>query len=290
MAQKKKIGFHMSISGGVFNAIGEALDLGIETFQIFLKNSNRWESPPLKEKDIEKFRSLWKSNANLSIHGHTGYLINFAGEGENLEKSMLLMAQEMNRADALGIPTLVLHPGNHKGAGIDTGIERISENLNRIFSENPGKVKILLETMAGQGTSIGHEFENLAAIIEKSDYKERLGVCLDTCHIFAAGYDFSNEKLYDELIINFDKTVGLKNLELIHLNDSKKQCGSRVDRHEHIGKGEIGERALGFFLRDERLHEVPFIMETPVEEDYGNRENLKVVLEMMGERSPGSGH
>jgi len=272
----------MSISGGVYNAIDEALALGIETFQIFLKNSNRWTAPPLKEKDVEKFRSMWEANDNLSIHGHTGYLINLAGEGENLEKSKILMADEMKRADLLGVPTLVLHPGNHKGAGLDVGIEKISENLNQIFSENPGEVKILLETMAGQGTSIGHEFESLAGIIEKSEYRERLGVCLDTCHIFAAGYDFSDEKLYDELILNFDKIVGLDLLELIHLNDSKKPCGSRVDRHDHIGKGEIGKRALGFFITDERLNDISFVMETPVDCGYGNRENLDVVMEMMG--------
>ena len=227
------------------------------------------------------FREKWRAADNLSIYGHTGYLINLAGKGENLEKSITLLRDEIDRAAILSVPSLVLHPGNHKGGGIEKGIRSIIENLDLVLSDSPDDVKILLETTAGQGTSVGHRFEHLAEIIRGSAFPERLGVCLDTCHIFAAGYDLSTEDGYNSVIDRFDSIIGLDRLELVHMNDSKKAAGSFVDRHEHIGQGMIGTEGFRMLLNDSRLDHVDFIMETPVDEHYGNAGELAFVQSLI---------
>ena len=172
-------------------AIDKAGELGINALQVFLKNSGRWSAPPFTARDIKAFRDKWAKYPELSISAHTGYLINLAGDGENLEKSMILLRDEIRRADALGIRYLVLHPGNHKERGLEKGIECIARNLDEIFSEDNTAVEVLLETTAGQGSSVGHRFEHIRDIISASKYPGKIGVCLDTCHIFAAGYDIS---------------------------------------------------------------------------------------------------
>jgi len=212
---------------------------------------------------------------------HTGYLINLAGDGDNLGKSITLLADEIERAQKLGIKYLVLHPGNHKGIGVDAGIMKIAENLDLIFNKDNTGVKILLETTAGQGSSVGHRFEHLRDIISISKYPDRLGICLDTCHIFAAGYDISTVDGYYNVINEFDKVIGIEKLKLFHLNDSKKGCGTNVDRHEHIGSGSIGSKGLSLFLNDDRFNEIDFIMETPDDAFRSDRDNLDFVLSLI---------
>lgn len=278
---KRRLGFHLSAAGGVHNAIDEAADLGINALQIFTKNSNRWAAPPLKGGDIKLFHEKWKVAGDLSITSHTGYLINLAGEGKNLEKSVALMKDEMLRADQLGIKYLVLHPGNHKERGVDAGIRSVAENLDIVFSEDGTDVTVLLETTAGQGSSVGHRFEHIRDIISLCKHSSRLGVCLDTCHIFAAGYDISTPDGVASTMDEFDRVIGLERLKLFHFNDSKKGCGSKVDRHEHIGLGVIGSAGLSCLLNDERFARLDFIMETPVDETRNDKDNLEAVLAML---------
>lgn len=273
----KKIGFHLSISGGMYTAIDRAAQLGVDALQVFLKNSNRWSSPPYTEKEVRLFADRWSEQSGLSISAHTGYLINPAGDGENLEKSMALLADEIHRADQLGINRLVLHPGNHKDKGVEAGIKQIAANLDKIFSEDSSDVMILLETTAGQGSSVGHRFEHIRDIIALSRFQHRLGVCLDTCHIFAAGYNFSTVDEYEDTIDQFSKIIGLEKLKIFHFNDSKKGIGTKVDRHEHIGLGEIGAEALSFFLNDVRFDGVDYILETPDDDTRSDRESLEIV-------------
>ena len=278
---KKRLGFHLSISGGVHTAIDKAGELGINALQVFLKNSNRWTAPPFSENDISAFHDKWKLYPDLTISAHTGYLINPAGDGENLEKSIILLKDEISRADKLGIKNLVLHPGNHKEKGIEDGIKSIIRNLDEIFSEDNTSVEVLLETTAGQGSSVGHKFEHIRDIIAGSRYPGRLGVCLDTCHIFAAGYDISTEEGYNNTMEEFNRIIGLEKLKLFHLNDSKKGCGSHVDRHDHIGLGLIGSSGISFFLNDKRFGGIDFIMETPDDEVRSDRDNLEVALSLV---------
>ncbi len=278
---KKRLGFHLSAAGGVYNAIDEAIELGINSLQIFTKNSNRWTAPPLKDTDIKLFHEKWGEVNDLTIISHTGYLINLAGEGDNLEKSVILMRDEILRAHQLGIKYLVLHPGNHKDRGIEEGIKTIVCSLDEIFSEDETEVTVLLETTAGQGSSVGHRFEHIRDIIAASRFSSRLGVCLDTCHIFAAGYDISTEEGYSSTMDEFNRIIGFNRLKLFHFNDSKKGCGSHVDRHEHIGLGLIGSYGLSLLLNDKRFDNIDYIMETPVDNVRDDRENLEAVLAML---------
>ncbi len=281
MTMHKKIGFHLSVAGGINLTIDKAAELGINALQVFLKNSNRWTAPPLPEKDIKAFKEKWKSYPDLSVSAHTGYLINPAGDGENLEKSLILLADEINRAKTLGINKLVLHPGNHKGAGIEEGIKQIAFNIDSVLERDDSDVEILLETTAGQGSSVGHRFEHIRDIIAASRYPDRFGVCLDTCHIFAAGYDITTKTGYRNTIEQFDKIIGIDKLKLFHLNDSKKGCGSKVDRHDHIGLGLIGNDGISYFLNDERFDNIDFILETPDDEIRSDRENLELVMSLI---------
>jgi len=278
---KKRLGFHLSAAGGVYNAIDEAAELGINALQIFTKNSNRWSAPPLKESDVSLFKEKWSAINDLSITSHTGYLINLAGDGENLDKSILLMKDEILRAHQLGIKHLVLHPGNHKEKGIDEGIKLIAKHLDENFSEDGTDVVVLLETTAGQGSSVGHRFEHIRDIIAASKFESRLGVCLDTCHIFAAGYDISTAEGYASTMDEFERIIGFDRLKLFHFNDSKKGSGSKVDRHEHIGLGVIGSTGLSLLLNDDRFDHIDYIMETPVDDVRDDRDNLEVVKGML---------
>ena len=277
----KKLGFHLSITGGIHLAIDKAGELGINALQVFLKNSNRWTAPPITEKDIRLFKDKWGNYPDLTISAHTGYLINPAGDGENLEKSMILLKEEISRAHMLRIKYLVLHPGNRKEKSLEEGIECIARNLDDIFSEDETSVEILLETTAGQGSSVGHRFEHIRDIITGSKYPRRLGVCLDTCHTFAAGYDITTEDGYKETMKEFDRIIGIEKLKLFHLNDSKKGCGSRVDRHDHLGLGLIGNEGISFFLNDKRFSGIDFIMETPDDEVRSDSDNLKTALSLL---------
>ncbi len=258
------IGVHVSIAGGIYKALQRAKTLDINAMQIFLKNARKWKSPQYKEKDIERFKSEKNEFGGLKIFAHAGYLINLASKDYVFNKSFKSILDEIRRAESLDIGHIVIHPGNHKGKGESYAIRRIAKSLNKIFNRmSHSNVNIILENTAGNGTSVGHKFEHLRDIIDLSRFDERISVCFDTCHSFAAGYPISGEEGYHKVIEDFDRIIGLKKLELIHLNDSKGNLGSRMDRHAHIGRGMIGDNGFRLILNDERLKDVPKILETP---------------------------
>lgn len=259
------LGAHFSISGGLHRAIEEAQSYKCNVLQLFTKNATTWRERALQEKDIHKFRQARALSGIRIMIAHTSYLINIAGgEGKKLSLSREALKQELIRCGQLGIDSLVLHPGSHMGDGDENGIMRIAQNINEIFHETRGnRTRLLLETTAGQGSSIGFCFEQLAAIIKRIHAPSRIGVCLDTCHIFAAGYNISTPAGYRKTIKAFDEIIGLEHLHLIHLNDSKKDVGSRTDRHEHIGSGFIGMGTFELIINDFRFRNIPKIIETP---------------------------
>jgi deoxyribonuclease-4 len=283
------LGAHMSISGGLFKALFRGKERGCKVVQIFTKSPNRWSSRELSEKEIDAFNEARSKTSIEPVAAHDSYLINLASpRGEDRKKSFDALMDEMERAERLSIPYLVMHPGAHLGDGEKAGIERIAEALNHIFDRTSQfQVKILLETTAGQGTNLGYRFEHLAEIIEKTGAEERLGVCVDTCHIFAAGYDFRDEENYKELVRDLDATVGLNRCRLFHVNDSKYGLGSRIDRHEHIGRGCIGERGLSFFLNSPIFGDLPFLLETPKGSDEFGADrdllNIRILKRLMEE-------
>jgi deoxyribonuclease IV len=275
------VGVHLSISGGLYNALDQAEELGIQAVQIFLKNSNQWVTKPYTADDISRFKEARARMPKIHIFAHSGYLINLAGEGDTLRKSLDALDDELSRASQLGIEYLILHPGSHGGRGLETGIQQVADSLNKVLN-NKRQTMILLETTAGQGTSIGHRFEHLSAIIDGVSYKNKLGICLDTCHIFAAGYDFTEMKKFNSVFRDFDDIIGLEKLRLIHINDSKRECGSRVDRHEHIGKGRIGTAGFRLLMNSVKLKKVPFILETPkFNDNEADRKNLKTLRRLI---------
>jgi deoxyribonuclease-4 len=272
------IGAHMSIAGGVFNAIIAGREYDCTAIQMFTKSSNQWKAKKLTEKEIEKFRQL-KDETGMMVVAHDSYLINLGSPDEAmLKKSREAFLLEMERCDILGIPYLVMHPGSHLEAGEQKGLDTIVESLNWLHKQAPdSKVKICLETTAGQGTNLGYRFEQIAYMIDNTGESHRLGVCVDTCHILAAGYEFRNKKDYDKTMKHFDTVIGLDRLKVLHVNDSRKDLGSRVDRHEHIGKGFIGEQPFGFFLNDRRLKKLPFLLETP-KGDGGEMDRINLAI------------
>jgi deoxyribonuclease-4 len=259
-------GSHVSASGGVDRAPQRGVDVGAEAIQVFVKNERQWVAKPLDPAVVERFRSeVERTGIGFDkLVVHDSYLINLASPKDDiLEKSIAAFTDELERCDQLGIPFLVTHPGAHTGSGEEAGIERFATSLNQIFSKIPdNRTFTLLETTAGQGTTLGRSFEELAAIINRVEQPERVGVCLDTCHIFAAGYDFRSPDLYASMMDAFDRMIGIDRLKVIHLNDSKHPLGSNKDRHEQIGEGEIGLEGFRQFVNDQRLAGVPGILET----------------------------
>jgi deoxyribonuclease-4 len=281
MKQKRKVGAHLSIKGGIYTAVERAQLLKINTLQIFLKNANRWKGKDYTDEDIELFKSALAGYGTLDVFAHSGYLINLAGEGENHEKSIKALIDEIERAEKLDIPCIVIHPGSHKEKGIDFGIRKIAESIDLIYETHPNNLKLLLETTSGMGSSVGHKFEHIRDIIDKTSRRENLGVCIDTCHIFAAGYDISQKDSSKEVIDTFDSIIGLDLLKLIHINDSKKECGSLIDRHAHIGDGFIGTEGFSYFLNDKRIKSIPLVLETPkkMEGVSDNPDDMKADME-----------
>jgi deoxyribonuclease-4 len=259
----------MSIAGGLHRAPLRGKETGCEVIQVFTRNRNRWNSVKLSQKDIDLFHKACEETAILPVAAHNSYLINLASTRPHVsEKSFRALLEELERTELLKIPYLVLHPGAHLGSGERRGLRHIAEAIDRVHDRTKDyRVKILLETTAGQGTSLGYRFEHLAKILELAVSRERLGVCLDTCHVFAAGYDFRTHKTYGQLVKEFDKIVGLNRLMLFHINDSKNDLGSRVDRHEHPGSGFVGFQGFSFFLNDPRFAHLPFLIETPKGKD-----------------------
>jgi deoxyribonuclease-4 len=276
----------MSIRGGVSMAIERARSIHCTALQMFVKNNMQWFARPLGPEQIRAFLDHVQRGELSAIFGHANYLINLAATNPQFHaNSICALSEELTRADQLELPYLVLHPGAHLGAGEGAGLEKIVDSIDEMFRKIPHvKTKIALETTAGQGSCIGHRFEHLAFIIGNVRKPERVCVCLDTAHLFAAGYDISNEHSTRKTLREFDRVIGLDRLVAIHLNDSKTARGSRVDRHEHIGKGRIGLDAFRFIMRDRRFRQIPKVLETPkgkdLREDVMNLKTLRRLVEM----------
>lgn len=261
-----RLGMHVSVAGGVDLAIERGVALKCDAIQIFNKNNNQWKAFELKDDVVARYKQNLK---NCDIHpvvSHASYLINLATSDQALwEKSRDSFAEELERCDRLAIPYLVVHPGSHMGAGEEYGCARVAQALNEIYARQKIKCVTTIEHTAGQGNHIGYKFEHLAEIREKMRNPRKFAVCFDTCHLVAAGYDYSTPEKYAAMMKAFDKLVGFKTLKVVHFNDSKTPLGSRVDRHEHIGKGSVGKSGFRSFLTDARLAEIPGLLETPTD-------------------------
>jgi deoxyribonuclease-4 len=274
------LGAHMSIGGGVHRAIERSCSIECTAMQMFVKNNMQWFARPLDRAEIKAFLSHAQRKQIEAAFAHSSYLINLAATNPQFHaNSLRALAEELTRAHQLELPFLVLHPGAHLGAGEQAGLEKIIASLDAIWTVIPKvKTKIALETTAGQGSCLGDKFEHLATIIENVREPERLCVCLDTAHVFEAGYDIGSEAGVKKTFREFDRIIGLDSLSAIHLNDSKTARGSRVDRHEHIGKGQIGLDAFRFIMRDRRFRKIPKVLETKKGEDLAEDvENMKTL-------------
>src|SRR5262245_24339125 len=260
-----RLGAHMSIEGGLDLAVERAKRASCDVLQLFTKNSNQWKGRALTEADVERFRARLGAEGIGQVSAHDSYLINVASPDDVLyRRSVDALVDELRRCAQLGIPSLIVHPGAHTGSGLEAGTDRIVAALNEALAAVPAPgTSILLETWAGQGTTIGARFEEIGAILAGAGPAERLGVCFDTCHVFAAGYDIRTREGYDATMRQFDEQIGLGRIRAFHLNDSKNDLGCRVDRHEHIGKGWIGLEAFRLLMNDARFAEVPMYLETP---------------------------
>jgi deoxyribonuclease-4 len=278
------LGAHTSISGGIVAAVDLAQNLGFTAMQMFAKNNNRWFAKPYTQEEIKNFKE------KLSVSGikftvvHDCYLINLcAVNKEFLEKSRKAFLDELTRCEQLGILFLNFHPGSHGGAGEKEGIKIIAESINIVHEQSKNyKVSSMLEVTAGQGSAIGYRFEQIRGIIDLVAEKSKMSVCIDTAHIFAAGYDIRSEKEYEKTIKEFDDIIGLARLRCFHMNDSKKPLASRVDRHEHIGKGLIGLEGFKNIMNDKRVEHIPKILETPKgKEHLEDVENIKILVSLI---------
>ena len=279
-----RLGAHESISGGLHKALDRARSVGCDAVQIFVKSNRSWAVKPLTEDDVARFKAQAEESGIRPVVGHTSYLLNMASPKDDLwQRSRDTLIVELERCEALGVGWLVLHPGSHVGSGEEAGLARVAQGLGEVHAATPGfRAQILLETTAGQGTNLGYSFEHLAWMIEHTPEGERLGVCLDTCHVFAAGYELRTPEGYEATMEAFDQTVGLERLKALHLNDSKGDLGSRKDRHEHIGQGHIGLEGFRNVLNDPRLTGLPGLLETPKSDDlHEDRENLAVLRSLV---------
>ncbi|MFQ6101179.1 MAG: deoxyribonuclease IV [Anaerolineae bacterium] len=280
-----RLGAHESIAGGLYKAFDRARSVGCDAVQIFVKSNRAWAVKPLTEEDIARFKAKAEETGVQPVVAHTSYLLNLGALDEALwTKSRDTLIVELKRCEALGVPWLVLHPGSHVGSGEEAGLAQVARGLGEVHAVTPGfRTQILLETTAGQGTNLGYRFEQLAWLMEHTPEGERLGVCLDTCHVFAAGYELRTPEGYTATMEAFDRIVGLEWLKALHLNDSKGDLGSRKDRHEHIGKGHIGLEGFRNVLNDPRLTGLPGLLETPKSNDlHEDRENLAVLRGLVG--------
>jgi deoxyribonuclease-4 len=260
-----EFGAHVSAAGGVDLALGRAAEFAMTSCQIFTKNERQWNAKPLDPAVIERYLAKRAETGIGCVVSHDSYLINIASPDDSLwEKSRQALMEELRRCDQLDIPFLVSHPGAHVGSGVEAGIARLIEAVNRVHDEMPAsRAVLLLETTAGMGTSLGSSFEEIAAMLAGIGDASRAGVCMDTCHVFAAGYDLRDAESYARTMQAFDDIVGLDRLKCIHINDSQKALGSRVDRHAHLGEGELGLEAFRSLVNDPRLCGLPGILETP---------------------------
>lgn len=272
------LGGHVSIAGGIDQAPQRGAELGFRAIQVFTANQRRWRAPALSAAAASAFRAARTTCRIDLVASHASYLLNLASpDPQVLAPSLRALGEELARCAALGVDQLVLHPGAHMGAGEDEACARVAASLDRLLAEAPpGAPRVLVEGTAGQGTCVGWRFEHLRAILDRAAHRDRLGVCLDTCHVFAAGYDLRERKSYEATLAQFDRVVGLEHLCAWHVNDSACGLGSRKDRHAHLGEGEIGAAAFRRLARDPRFQRTPFYMETPGAEKHYAR-NLKVL-------------
>lgn len=279
------LGAHMSIAGGLHHAFDHIQKVNGQALQIFTQNQRQWLSTNITDEDAFSFKKAWQEWGDFVIASHDSYLINLANpKKEMAQKSIKAFSEELMRSEKLGIPYVIMHPGSHMGEGIEAGLEKFVQHIDLAFknASSAKKVMVLIETTAGQGTNLGSTFEEIAFILEISKYSERLGVCLDTCHIFAAGYDFRTPETYKKTFGQFDQTIGIERLKFFHLNDAKKEMGDKVDRHEHIGKGKIGLEGFRLLLNDPRFAHHPMTLETPKgKELLEDIENLSILKNLI---------
>jgi deoxyribonuclease-4 len=281
------LGAHVSVAGGLDKAFARGLESGCTALQIFTKNANRWQGKPIAPAEAAAFRQAWQESGIGPVMAHDAYLINLASPKSGVwEKSKIALRDELQRCAQLGITDLVMHPGAHLGAGVARGLARIREAFGEILAQTPPQVRLLLENTAGQGSYLGGEFAHLAALLDGFD-ESRFGVCFDTCHACAAGYDLASAAGYAQAMTEFDRTIGLERIKAFHLNDSLKACGSRVDRHTHIGQGTIGRAGFARLMQDPRFVEIPMILETPKgERDDMDRINLTLLRQLAQGAAP----
>ncbi len=273
----------MSVAGGLQHAFSAGLAAGCDCLQIFVKNQRQWKAPQLTDQQIALYKEAESATMLAPVVAHATYLLNLASsDATTRDTSIRCITDELQRCEALGVMGLIFHPGAHLDDTMEAGIKRIAKALDQVHRTCSGfNTMILLETTAGQGTAIGWQFDQIANILDQTKAPDRLGVCLDTCHLFAAGYDFRSAEGYETMIGEMDDTFGVKSIKCIHVNDSKRECGSRVDRHEHIGKGKIGKQGFAHFVNDKRFAGVPMILETPKGKDGRGSDLDKVNLKRL---------
>lgn len=276
-----QVGMHVSIAGSIDKAVDNALTLGCTAFQIFTRNPRGWKAKSLSNRDITNFREKLAASKidRFATVSHMPYLPNLSSQEDDLfSKSLNSLVEELKRCSKLGVPYLVAHLGSHKGAGDQKGIEKLVKAFTKAAEDTPNDVMILLENTAGQKNSVGSDFEQLASILFQLKPAKRFGVCFDTCHAFAAGYDLRDEKTVKSTLEQFDKFVGVEHLKIVHLNDSKGEIGCKIDRHEHVGLGSIGETGLSYVIKFANSKKIPIILETPIDDrrdDFGNIKKVK---------------
>jgi deoxyribonuclease-4 len=277
-----KLGFHISIRGSVDRAVDRALSIGCDTFQLFTRNPRSWRSTPLEDAEVEAFRLKVRRSRLEPVFAHMPYILNLASpDPEVYGRSIESLEEEIRRCEALGVRYIVTHLGSHKGAGTEEGIRRVAEAVSTALDKTNGDVVVLLENGSGAGTQVGFRFEEISEML-RLIRDERAAVCLDTCHAFAAGYEWRTPEGLEETLESFEEAIGLEHLILLHLNDSVGQRGSGVDYHEHIGLGEIGDEGFRLILNERRLRRLPIIMETPIDERRSDEENMRKVKELAG--------
>ena len=281
--QEPLLGAHMSIEGGLYKALESGNALHCTTIQLFTKSNRQWHTKPLTKEEIKLFHDTQKRSSVKIVVAHASYLINLASPNmQTYKNSLKALSDELLRCNDLQIPYLVLHPGSAVTLSKEEGLAQIITGINDTFSNYTGNTMLLLETMAGQGSSLGTTFQELAFIREKITHKNKIGFCFDTCHAFAAGYDFTNKDLYKKMWQEFDTIAGIEHIKAFHINDSKKELNCHVDRHEDIGKGAIGLEAFKLIMNDDRFIDIPKILETPKdspEDDLRNLETLKKLID-----------
>jgi len=279
-----RLGAHMSIAGGVENAVLRGQSVGCEAIAMFTKNNNQWKAKKLTQEDADKFNAALIETGIQPVVAHSSYLINL-GSPDNVlwKKSTASMEDELARCELLGIPYLVVHPGSHKGKGVEYGLKRVAAAMDQIHAKHPNwRVMTLIEHTAGQGNHLCHLFEEIARVRELIAQKKRVGVCLDSCHLLAAGYDLRKPDTYADVFKKFSDLVGIEQVKAWHLNDSKTPLGSRVDRHDHIGKGKVGRAGFKNIMNDPRWDKLPGLLETPKDEDMKeDKVNLRVLRRLI---------